>query len=79
MDTENVDILTLMTSLAGEVVAVPVARAVLILAQFLAAHRDSLSDEQAAILLALGAGLWQRSIILDDTDVEIEAMLGTKQ
>jgi hypothetical protein len=79
VDTERVDVLTLMASLAGDVAAVPVARAVFILAQFLAAHSDSLSDEQAATLLALGAGLWQRSIILEDTDVEIEAMLGTRQ
>lgn len=79
VDTENVDILTLMASLAGEVVAAPIARAVLVLARFLAVHRDSLSDEQAAVLLGLGAGLWQRSIFLDDTDVEIDAMLCTKQ
>lgn len=79
MDTENVDVLTLMASLASEVAAVPMARAVLILAQFLTEHRNSLTDEQAAILLALGAALWQRSIILDDTDAEIDAMLSTRQ
>jgi len=79
VDTEDVDLLTLMVALAADVPAVPVARATLALAKFLALHQHALSDEQAATLLALGAGLWQRSVILDDTVPEIDAMLLTKQ
>lgn len=79
MCTEEVDLLVLMAALARDVPAMPVASATLGLARFLAKYREDLSDEQAATLLALGAGLWQRSIILDDTVPEIDAMLATKQ
>lgn len=79
MCTEEVDLLALMAALASEVPAVPVASAALALARFLAQYQQDLSDEQAATLLALGAGLWQRSIILDDTLPEIDALLATQQ
>jgi hypothetical protein len=76
-DVDAVSLLATMASLSCNVPAIPVARAVLALAGFLTAHRTGLSAEQSDALLTLGAGLWQRSVILDDTVDEIDAMLAT--
>lgn len=76
---EEVDLLALMAALSSDMPALPVASAVLALARFLSRHQDSLTDEQGATLLALGAGLWQRSIDLEDTVAEIDAMLARNQ
>jgi hypothetical protein len=75
----DVGLLIQMAALANDIPAVPVARASLDIARFLAANANSLSEGQAFTLLVLGASLWQRSIILGDTVDEIDAMMETTQ
>jgi hypothetical protein len=75
----EVGILIHMAALANDIPAIPVARASLDIARFLAANANSLSEGQASTLLVLGASLWQRSIILGDTVDEIDTMMETTQ
>jgi len=76
---KTVDVLNLMATLSEDVPELAVGRSVLALAKFLSVHQHALTDEQAATILALGAGLWRRSIVLDDCAGEIGLISATRQ
>ncbi len=74
-----VDLMNLIATLSDDVPDFTVGRGVLVLAKFLSTHQETLSDDQAATLLALAAGLWRRSIALDENADEARLVSATKQ
>jgi hypothetical protein len=72
-------LIAIMASMADDVPSISGAGGVRELARFLNNHHAHLSDEQAIELITLGAGLWRRSVELEDTVPEIDAQLAQRQ